>query len=98
MAMIGTLLDVFEISNRGPVVLVDVESGSCRIGDQLRIGEAGWSIIGIEMPNYTPETIDRIRQGWKPPTGILLRGARKIDLTELIGRQVSTIDAAFEND
>jgi translation elongation factor EF-Tu-like GTPase len=90
--MIGTLLEVFEISGRGCVVLVDIESGSCRVGDQLSIGSAEWPITGIDMPNYTPETLERIRRGWKPPTGILLGGAEKNELIERIGEQCRTAD------
>ena len=90
--MIGRLLDVFEIAGRGCVVVIDIESGSCRIGDELRIGPRVWPITGIEMPNYTPESIERIRQGWKPPTGVLLGGAQKGELVDFVGERVRSED------
>ena len=90
--MIGTLLDVFEISGRGCVVLIDIQSGSCRVGDDLRIGPRVWPVTGIEMPNYTSESIERIRQGWKPPTGVLLRGAEKSELIDFVGQPVRSVD------
>ena len=89
MAMIGTLLDVFEISGRGCVVLVDIEQGGCKVGDTLAAGTGRWVVNGIEMPNYSPETIQRISEGWKPPNGILVRGAIKDDLVALIGQRCS---------
>jgi hypothetical protein len=94
MAMIGKLVEAFNISGRGCVVLVDVQSGSCRVGDKLSISTSTWPITGIEMPNYNAEGRRRIADGWKPPLGILLRGAVKSELVELIGQTCLTTDQA----
>lgn len=87
--MAGTLLDVFEISGRGCVVLVDIEEGACKVGDTFAAGSGRWAISGIEMVNYRPEALERIRAGWKPPTGLLLRGATKAELAPQIGKPCS---------
>jgi translation elongation factor EF-Tu-like GTPase len=88
--MSGTLLDVFEISGRGCVVLVDVEEGDCRTGDRLIVGSIGHSISGIDRPRYMPETLQRIAEGWRPPLGLLLKDAEKNALAALIGQPCST--------
>jgi translation elongation factor EF-Tu-like GTPase len=88
--MIATLLDVFEISGRGCVVALDVESGDCKAGDELRIGSRYWLISGIDIPRYSPETLRRREEGWKPPLGVLLKGADRLALAALIGETVST--------
>ena len=85
--MVGTLVDVFEISGRGCVVLVEIEEGACKVGDVFAAGSGRWAISGIEMINYRAEGLERIRAGWKPPTGLLLRGATKDELTPLIGQR-----------
>jgi len=87
--MIGKLLDVFEISGRGCVVALEVESGDCKAGDELRVGSRHWLISGIDIPRYSPETVRRMEEGWKPPLGVLLKGAEKADLKPLIGEAVS---------
>ena len=89
--MIGTLTDVFEITGRGCVVLVDIESGHCLIGDHLIIGGRSWPVTGIEMPNWGPDAIQRMKEGWKPQTGILLGGAQKSELLGSVGQQVTKL-------
>ena len=88
--MVGVLQDVFEINGRGCVVLVDVESGSCKTGDTLSVAGKSWPITGIEMPNWRPEAVRRIQEGWKPPLGLLLRGATKADLVDAVGGPCSS--------
>ncbi len=93
--MTGTLLDVFEISGRGCVVLVDVEEGNCRTGDRLIIGSIDYPISGIDRPRYMPETLQRIAEGWRPPLGLLLKGAEKNALAGFVGQPCSaTIESA----
>jgi len=91
--MEGTLLDVFEISGRGVVVLIEPREGSCRIGDQLQIGDVTWPITGIEMISYNAEGMRRLAEGWKPPLGVLLGGASKAELSGLIGQEFATLNA-----
>ncbi len=92
MIMNGTLLDVFEIAGRGCVVLVDVHAGDCSVGDKLTFGEKEFEVIGIDVPRYSPETVRRMEEGWKPPLGLLLRNAFKSDLLAWIGRTVSGVE------
>jgi hypothetical protein len=89
--MTGILLDVFEISGRSCVVLIDVGAGDCRAGDRLTVGSTDYPISGIDVPRYMPETLQRIAEGWRPPLGLLLKGAEKNTLTNLIGQPCSTI-------
>ncbi|MEI9850886.1 MAG: hypothetical protein WDN24_08535 [Sphingomonas sp.] len=97
MGMIGKLLDVFEISGRGCVVLVDVESGSRQISDIVRLATMDWPISGIEMPNHRPCVIERMKEDWKPPLGLLLlRGAAKSELRAALGEHCSTPRAPEE--
>lgn len=90
MTMRGKLIDVFDISGRGCVVLVDIENGSCTIDDVLRVGPNRWAVAGIEMINHNADGLQKIAEGWIPPAGILLRDALKADLQPHIGTVVST--------
>ena len=90
--MKGTLEDVFEISGRGAVVLVQIHDGHCLVGDSLVVGKKPWPITGIEMIKYSDEGMRRIAEGWVPPTGLLLRGALKADLIEWVGSDVATVE------
>ena len=94
--MIGTLHDVFEISGRGCVVLIEDHAGTCRAGDAIVIGEAEWTIAGLEMINYQPEALKRMGEGWRPPLGLLLRNASKDDLIGLVGQRCSTLGKATD--
>jgi translation elongation factor EF-Tu-like GTPase len=87
--MEGTLLEAFEISGRGCVALIDIESGTCGIGDRVAIGANIYEVTGVEMPHYDAEGRRRIAAGWKPPIGVLLQDARKSDLLGLIGQPVT---------
>ena len=86
---IGKLVEVFEISGRGCVALIEIDAGFCRIGDELKIGDRPWKISGIEMVKYNAEGHRRIAEGWKPPTGVLLAGAGKADLQPYVGTSIS---------
>ena len=86
--MRGRLVDAFEISGRGCVVLIDIAAGSCTVGDWLSLGADTYEITGIEMINYHADGLRRIAAGWKPPMGLLLRGAAKEDIVALIGSEV----------
>jgi len=88
--MTGVLLDVFEISGRGCVALVDVKQGDCKAGDRLIVGLASYEISGIDIPRYRPETAQRIAEGWRPPLGLLIKGAEKDKLSGFIGQPCST--------
>ena len=92
MAGKAMLLDVFEISGRGCVVAVEAGSTDCRAGDQLCIGEHSWEITGIDIPRYSPEALGRMEEGWVPPIGLLLKGAAKHELVELIGHKCHFVD------
>ena len=46
----GVVADVFEISGRGVVVLLEKFDGSARIGDSLAFGAAAFEIVGVEIP------------------------------------------------
>ncbi|MEM8697350.1 MAG: hypothetical protein AAGE05_15115 [Pseudomonadota bacterium] len=92
--MIGNLTDVFEITGRGVVVTVEIQDGECFIGDKLVISPSEWEITGIKMINYGSEGVRRMQEeDWNPPIGILLGGAKKADLIQLIGREVETVSA-----
>jgi translation elongation factor EF-Tu-like GTPase len=88
----GTLEDVFEVTGRGAVVLVQIHDGLCTVGDNLVVGRGQWPITGIEMIKYNEEGMRRMAEGWVPPVGILLGGAAKTDLIEWIGTEVSTLE------
>ena len=88
--MRGKLIDVFDISGRSCVVLVDIKNGSSSIDDVLRVGINRWAVTGIEMTNHNADGTQKIAEGWIPPTGILLRDALKADLQPYIGVVVST--------
>jgi translation elongation factor EF-Tu-like GTPase len=90
--MNGTLQEVFEITGRGVVVLVEIRDGLVLTGDTLSIGRMEWPITGIEMVNYGEEGRRRLAEGWVPPVGVLLKGATKADLVEQIGTEVKTLE------
>ena len=92
--MIGTVIEVFEITGRGCVVLIDVESGNCRTGDHLVLDNKSFPIDGIEMQNWGPEAIRRLQAGWSPPLGLLLGGAKKADLLKLVGEKCFSQEGA----
>jgi translation elongation factor EF-Tu-like GTPase len=95
--MEGSLIDVFEISGRGCVVLVEIESGSVRVGDGLIVTGRTWPITGIEMVTYNAEGLRRLSEGWQPPTGILLGDAEKSDLIGAIGERVCSVPLVSAN-
>ncbi|WP_077145051.1 hypothetical protein [Sphingopyxis sp. KK2] len=96
MSCKATLSDVFEISGRGCVVTVQTDARNCRAGDILGIGEYSWEIIGIDIPRYSPETLEQMREGWKPPIALLLKDAMKAQLSKLIGQEGQLIDGKQE--
>jgi hypothetical protein len=93
MAISGTLLDVFEITGRGCIALVDSDSRDCRAGDMLSVNNRDWEIIGIDIPRHSLETIERMEDGWRPPLALLLKKAEKAELISLIGQECSSTDS-----
>jgi hypothetical protein len=96
MTFEGTLSHVFEITGRGCVVVVQTDARDCRTGDKLGVGEYCWEIIGIDVPRYSPETVERMKDGWRPPIGLLLKNATKAQLSGLIGHNCQLIDGKQE--
>ena len=95
--MEGSLIDVFEISGRGCVVLVEIESGAVRIGDRLVVTGRTWPVTGIELVTHNAEGLRRLSEGWQPSTGILLGGAEKSDLIGAIGERVCSVPPESAN-
>jgi translation elongation factor EF-Tu-like GTPase len=92
----GKLVDVFEISGRGVVVLVEIDDGRVKAGDTLILDESRFPITGVEMVNYNAEGRQRLAEGWVPPVGLSLRGAKKPDIEGWIGREVGTVEQRNE--
>ena len=94
--MKSVLVDVFEITGRGCVVLIDASpSLMINVGTKITIGGKSYIVGGVEMLNYNnAENLERIKQGWKPPLGkpplgLLLRAASKADLVDYVGDEVA---------
>ena len=87
MISFGILKDVFEIHDRGSVLLCEFidHAPTVRIKDRVKIGDYEVEITGIEMVGF------RDLRPRNPHIGLLVKGQQKKKLDLLIGQKIYKI-------
>ena len=88
----GVVADVFEISGRGVVVLLEKFDGSARIGDSLAFGAAAFEIGGVEIPRYN--SVEAAEDGkQRSLIGLLLSSCTKTQMDAYRGHEAQIVQA-----
>lgn len=92
MSASGRLMEVFEISGRGIVIVLEEFDGQVQVGDLLVSGSTEHKIIGVELVSFRSaeahERNQRLRR-----IGLLVSDCDKEQMTTLKGQRVR-IEAA----
>ena len=83
----GILKDIFLISGRGTVVLLEEFEGAAEVGDFIEADGKRFEIIGHEMVSFrNAEAAEENRRLKR--IGLLVKGATKTDFAERLGRRL----------